>query len=443
MIIESINPNYVSRPSNDDQEYDTLCAQRMADLIKEYKSEYFPHILENQKPDLITILEEQEKEIQEPELGKPLPKSGRCQVRGWSLVYNTEMSCEDILKGLGKVKYGGLFSAFAVAHKPNDPETTDKVKHVHVGLFLRKVPKDLYYDAQKIKEVFKVPNPLLEDYIYPVAHDKLLKTRGSVCAKLSQLYDYCKNQEIHPEEDISEEAHFRFTPLTEMDTSKPHEYLHKKIIEEYLTVDDLEDLIESRETPTKLAAYALKKFDELEKMINKLSDIRAARRNREKYKIVKETYRDFQEANSKILDNQNDREIHNHVDNGNTGKSLFMKNEGRRRDIVIITSTKPSTIASIWNHRKHKRIIFNFTRGNAKNIPFRAIEALKDGVIAKDKYRTKMKVSDFNPSIVILSNEPIERYVEWTHDRLTVSHTTEESNYQFIEGYPEMTFLNE
>ena len=168
-------------------------------------------------------------------------------------------------------------------------------------------------------------------------------------------------------------------------------------------------------------------------MILKLDSIRAQRARRKQYSEDVKKYRPFQKDLTKILDTQNDRNIHNHCDDGCTGKNFWLDKENKRSDTLILQNAKTKNIAEAWNPRVHKRIIFDIPTGGAEYINSRAIESLKNGCIFSEKYKSKPKTSSFKPSIVILTNEPLRELdrLNWTEDRLTES-TTVKNNFEMI-----------
>lgn len=349
----------------------------------------------------------------------------RCQNRSWELVYDSPNFKLDEALSVLCSKTFGVYKAFAIRHKKDELNN-----HVHIGLIFRDKPQSrkFTWDPASLKDYFSVGDDK------PTLHSQLKCKKRDLGAKLQQYFDYCSDQEQHPDEDLSERAFHKWTPATEEDKSSPADLLALKI-RTGLTVEELEDMIDDPETPIKLYKEALRNFDIYEKMILKHDEIRAKRARRKQYQDDVKTYRPFQKELTYRLDHQNDRNIHNHHDGGCTGKNWWLDKEAKRRDTLILQNAKTKNIAEAWDPRVHKRIIFDIPRGGAEFINFRAIESLKNGCIFSEKYRSKPKQSSFKPAIVVLTNEPLSELavLNWTSDRLTSSTTSFADNYEFIE----------
>lgn len=349
----------------------------------------------------------------------------RCSNRSWELVYDAPNF--DLKEALSVLcgKTFGVYKAFAVKHKKDEMNN-----HVHIGLIFRDKPQSrkFTWDPASLKTYFSVGGDK------PTLHSQLKCKSRDLGAKLQKYFDYCSDQDQHPDEDISERAFHKWEPATEEDKTSPADLLVLKI-RTGLTVEELEDLIDDTETPIKLYKEALKNFDVYEKMILKHDEIRAKRVRRKQYEEDVKTYRPFQSKLTEILDTQNDRNIHNHVDDGCTGKNYWLDREAKRGDTLILQNAKTKNIAEAWDPRVHKRIIFDIPRGGAEFINSRAIESLKNGCIFSEKYRSKPKQSSFKPSIIVLTNEPLSQLerLNWTEDRLTSSTTHQSIDYKFQE----------
>lgn len=343
-------------------------------------------------------------------------QSARCQNRSWELVYD-DVTCIDLsllIKELAGKKYGCL-KAFAITH------TENKKTHVHVGFILRDKPKD--FNWVDVKEYFRIQKTT--DH-RPQIHVALKDKSKSFDKKLQTYYNYCVDQEKHPDQILSPAYLHKWKPKTEEELLAPSDCLTIKI-RDGLTQDDLDELIDSTDTPIKLFKEALKNYDVYVKMIDKLDEIRERKRQATLYQEQTKNYRPFQKALTEVLDSQDDRGIHCHYDNGKTGKNYWLDREGMRPDTLIMQSADTKRIAYAWNPRKHKRIIFDIPRGKMEYVNTSVIEKLKNGTLFSTMHYPKMKKSSFKPSIVILGNEEIGN--TWTDDRLTMSTTDDKFDF--------------
>lgn len=194
--------------------------------------------------------------------------------------------------------------------------------------------------------------------------------------------------------------------------------------------DELHDIYSDAQQGIQLRKYILSNYDKLVIMIDTHETIRDARRREQDYPVQSAGYRPFQKELAAVLDTQNDRNIHAHVDAGKTGKNHFCSTENLRSDTCVIQSAKTCDIAYVWNPKKHKRIIIDVPRGKMQYLNTSAIEKLKNGQIMSTKYRPKFKQSfGFKPTVLILGNELIPRET-WTDDRLTESWTSEDVGFE-------------
>lgn len=219
-------------------------------------------------------------------------------------------------------------------------------------------------------------------------------------------------------------------------TQTPKEALFTKVFAG-MTRDELDDLLDDDSTPFKLRCQALDNYDKLCKQIATMEVIQTRKRLRAAYKEKAAEYRPFQKALTEVLDTQDDRKIHVHVDDGNTGKNRWCETENYREDTCLVQSACTKDIAFVWDPKKHKRIIVDVPRGKMEYLNTSAIEKLKNGQIMSTKYTPVFKQSEFKPTIVILGNECIDRST-WTSDRLTESTTSAAADYeiQFDERVP-------
>ena len=211
---------------------------------------------------------------------------------------------------------------------------------------------------------------------------------------------------------------------TEEKKLSPKQIVRNAIQCEYITSEQFDDYCDGEASPWGLNVkwHALENYDKYLKIINKLSDIRDKRRLASYYDKTSKTYRPFQQSLSQILDEQDDRKIHCHVDAGNTGKNYFLDAESLRGDTLVVQSAETKRIAYAWNPKKHKRIIIDVPKNKMEYLNTSALEKLKNGCIFSTMHTPKMKKSEFKPSIVILGNEMVKN--TWTEDRLTCSTTT-------------------
>lgn len=339
----------------------------------------------------------------------------RCDVRAFEVIYDFDGELPD-QKAVCKLLCGkkhGLRYLFSVIH------TEEGKSHLHVGLVLRDRPTTLKWS--KLKEYFTVallPPPRL--------HGPLKNKSKDFEKKLQTYYNYCIDEKQHVGQEIHTPYLHKYVPKSEEEQMKPTDHL-TILIRKGLTLDELDELIDNPETSLPLFKEALSNHDKYLKMIEKLDEIRERKRQQLLYKEEAKLYRPFQAGLTKILDTQNDRNIHVHQDRGDTGKNFWLDREGMREDTVIMQSAATKRIAYMWNPRKHRRIIFDIPKGKMEFVNTSVIEKLKNGTLFSTMHYPKMKRSVFKPSIVILGNEMIEN--TWTEDRLTES-TVDKSDYQ-------------
>ena len=350
---------------------------------------------------------------------KPKPK-GRCEIRAFEIIFNDvakDLDQKALFKEFCGKQYG-VYAGFCVTH------TEEEDTHIHCGVILRDKPKKLKWSG--LKKYFTVgdviPNPKSQ---IPNQHGRLKNKSKNFERKLQTYYDYCVNQEKHEGQQIGEPYTYKWKPRTKSETAQdqPLEYLTDLIFND-LAVDELDDNIDESDVWTnKTRAYALRNYEKLEKMIDKLRDIRERKAMKKLYRKKKEGYRPFQKALTEILDNQNNRNIHNHYDDGKTGKNHWLDVETLRPDTVVLQSAETKRIAYYWDPQKHKRIIFDIPKHKMQYVNTSVIEKLKNGTLFSEMHHPKMKKSLFKPTIVILGNEQIPRE-SWTDDRATYSTTT-------------------
>lgn len=339
----------------------------------------------------------------------------RCEIRAFEVIYDdaTPQQMEAILKKLCSKQYG-IYKAFLIRH------TEDKKSHIHCGIILRDKPTKLYWKG--VKEYFTVCG------FVPREHGPLKNKSKKFDVKLQTYFNYCIDQDKHPGQIIGKPLLHKWKPAMPEDNIKPDDFLVNKI-RAGMTVDELEELIDNPDTDIKIYKQALKQFDVYEKMITKHEEIREKKRDAVLYREMAEEYRPFQAGLTKILDEQDDRNIHNHFDEGRTGKNYWLDREGMRPDTLVIQSADTKRIAYAWDHKKHKRIIIDIPKGKAEYLNTSAIEKLKNGFMFSTMHRPKPKRSTFKPAIVIISNEMVDSS-QWTSDRATFSSTSKKDGYQ-------------
>lgn len=343
------------------------------------------------------------------------PQKGRCQNQAFEVIindYDLNIPLKDTFEAFINLKHG-IYRGFAVPH------TKEGKTHVHMGLILREKPRDLKWT--EVTAYFKKAHK-------DVAQTDKLKDKSKCFKKkLQTYYDYTQNEEYHEGETIEPAYLYRWEPQTKEDKlqKKPELYIHTLIFED-LSIQELNENIDGHHETDwllKTRMYALKNYDNLSKMIEKLQDIRDARNQAELYEEKKKTYRPFQAALTTILDDQNDRNIHCHYDGGLTGKNYFVDVEGMRPDTLILQSAETKRIAFAWNPKIHKRIIFDIPKHKMKFVNTSVIEKLKNGTLFSSMHRPKMKKSLYKPSILLLGNERVP-HDSWTGDRATYSSTS-------------------
>ena len=358
-----------------------------------------------------------------------MSKSKICKSRAWNLVYDTgaEMDPKDLLKQLSEKKYG-CYMAFCVKH------VKDGKPHYHVGFITRDKVQMAW---SKVTSYWSLEGA-------PAKSSEPLKSKcRDMGKKLQVYYNYCVDESKHPEEEISVQWTHKWEPVAGADKDgkppKPQDVIMEKILDEEMTVDQLDQLLlnPNGDADLDLRKYALRHYDDLCQQIATMERLRQKVSLAKTYDDATKNYRPFQKGLKKILDTQNDRQIHCHVDKGNTGKNYFCDQEGLREDPLVCQSACPKDIAYAWNPKKHKRVIIDVPKGKMEYLNTSALEKLKNGFMFSTKYKPEVKKSLFKPTIVVLGNECIDGKI-WTSDRLTVS-TTDTVNYTLDEYEPEPT----
>lgn len=326
---------------------------------------------------------------------------------------------DSFLKAIHDMHHG-LYKGFVTVHEQG--ENT----HFHAGIILQSKPETMqwkqinsYFQRARGKGHTVQTAPLLCK----------VKGKGAFEKKLQQYYNYTIDATQHEGQVIQEPILYRFEPLSpeQIAQDKPLEFITALIFQD-LTTDELDSNIdESVIWSQKTRSYALRNYEKLEKMITTLEEIRARRKQAALYKEKAKTYRPFQSDLCKILDTQNDRQIHCHYDGGLTGKNTFVDIERMRPDTLVLQNSQTKRIAYVWNPKKHKRIIFDVAKNGMEYLNTNVIEKLKNGTLFSGMHHPKMKLSAFKPKILILGNEQVED--NWTEDRLTLS-TTNNKDYQ-------------
>lgn len=331
----------------------------------------------------------------------------RWEIRGIDIIYDDtkDITLEEIINHLKNLK-NGVHAGFIIRH------TEDKKNHIHCGIHLRDKPKTLYYqDLAKHFQYKKLKCRV----------QKLKNPSRSYSAKLQTYYDYCTDQEKHIGQLISEPLLHKWKPKTQEEKTNPEDYLFQKI-REGIQQSDIDLMIHDTSISLKLYKYIVKNYDKISRVVavhqDTLDHIEQAKLYQEEIK----NYRPFQDSLTKILNTQNDRNIHVHHDTGLTGKNHWLYIESMRSDTLILQSAQTKRIAAAWNPKQHRRIIFDIPRGKMEFLNTSAIEKLKNGVIFSTMHNPKMKKSSFKPSIVIVGNEQLPPG-KWTTDRMTASTT--------------------
>lgn len=344
--------------------------------------------------------------------------SKRCEIRSFEIIYESPDNLFDLPKlceDLQKKEYG-VYKGFLITHK-----VLKKGTHCHVGIILRDKPRNLKWtDVSKYFEIEGLT----------VKHSAALKSKSNnFSKKLQTYYNYCVDVDKHPDQTISKPHLHKWAPSSPDDKLTPDKFLQQQILNNKLDLESLDNLITDPDVSLNIRCQALKNYDVYEKMITKLEQILLARDQAKLYKESVQEYRPFQKELTKILDTQNDRNIHNHCDQGKTGKNYWLDRENMRTDTCVIQSAETKRIAYAWNPKKHKRIIIDVPKGKAEYINTSALEKLKNGCIFSTMHRPVLKKSHFKPSIVILTNEMVQPK-NYTEDRMTYSTTTTEE-YEF------------
>ena len=341
--------------------------------------------------------------------------------RALELIYNTELKpdLKKLTKWLCQTKHGVLKGFFY-------PHTEDEKTHVHIGFVVRVRKLDTTWEA--LLATYEHP-----EYGRPKQFGKLTEPKKDFDVKLQSYWNYCTDESKHVGQTLGEPHLHKWIPKTkeQLEQGNPGTFLEHRIFEG-LTLDELDDHIDRSKTWTlSVRSYGLRNYDKLEKMIEKLTEIRDRRTQAALYKDKVKTYRSFQTELTAILDDQNDRNIHCHYDKGLTGKNHFIDIEGMRQDTLIMQSAETKRIAFAWNPKKHRRIIFDIPKHKMEFINTSVIEKLKNGTLFSTMHHPKMKKSHFKPSILILGNEQLDS-LNWTEDRATYSTTNKASGYALI-----------
>ena len=355
---------------------------------------------------------------------KKVKQRKRCKARAFELIYNVppDTSVEDVFKRLKNKKYG-VYKGFGTIHEFTSPKKGEKT-HLHIGIVLRqKEITDLYWDQLKdyfsisldVKLTLTPEGPKESLRLVPYEHGLLENKSPNFDKKLQTYWDYCTDQLKHPGQTIHPPY------CTSQWVPKKHEEKDPsghaiKLIRAGLTVLQLEELIDTPETTEKLFKELLSKYDIYVKMIEKLGEIREAKRQRAEYERMFDTLNKWQKDLFEWWEGQDDREIFAHCDDGNTGKNYFTDVISMRGDTLILQTASCKRIAYAWNPLIHKRIIFDIPRGKMRDLDTTVIEKLKNGTLFSTMHHPKLKKSRFKPKILILGNEEISD--NWTSGRL-------------------------
>ncbi len=188
---------------------------------------------------------------------------------------------------------------------------------------------------------------------------------------------------------------------------------------------------EGDEYPLRFRRWGMQNRAKVEKQVTDYEEFCYLMAQEAQYPKVRATYRPFQEELALFLDTPSDRTIRLHVDTGNTGKSMFTRNEGTREDTLFLSIAKGKDIAKVYDEKKHRRVIILVPRNGMKYIRSQGpvIEAIKDGLIFSGKYLPRAKIASSPTAVVILGNEDME-YSTWTEGRMEKSWTSAETGYE-------------
>lgn len=347
------------------------------------------------------------------------PKRTRWEIRGLDIIFDntTNITLQEILEHLKKLK-NGIHACFIIRHTENNKN------HIHCGIHLRDKPKSLYYQTLSKHFQFKTLKCRVQ---------KLKNPSRSFSAKLQTYYDYCMDESKHEGQIISNPLLHKWIPLKEEEKIKPKHYIYNKIRLGF-EQEDLDKMILDETLSLKLFIYITENYNKIIDTIEIYNDCKISQKQAQCYLEETKKYRPFQKSLTDILNNQNDRHIHIHYDDGNTGKNFWLDIESMRTDTLILQNSKTKRIAAAWNPKKHKRIIFDIPKGKMEFLNTSVIENLKNGTVFSTMYHPKMKQSLFKPSIIILGNEQLPIYTRtgnrrWTEGRQTQSTT---NNNDFI-----------
>ena len=351
-----------------------------------------------------------------------LPKHIRCRKKGWNVIYNIPKNTKNAGEAISAElrEKMNIYRMFSVKHIALRKTESD---HIHVAVYLRETPSTWYWD--RLYDYFTS-----KSFGRPGSVNPLLKERGSIDSKLQQYYDYCMDEKQHEEQTIDETFLWRFTPQTRLSRMTPTQYWQTKI-REGLTLIQLEDALVSPELSLNLWGEISKNFKKYEAQIANLKRVQRLKLNREKYLKLEKEARPFQKDLSGILDTQNGRQAHQHSDTGDTGKNWFIRWQRLRRDTLYLQNAESKRIAYAWDPLVHTRIIFDIPKHKMKYLNMSVIESLKNGQIFSSFKDPLSKISDFNPSILVLGNEELtlDQVQEHTKGRWTMS-TTSKKDYE-------------
>ena len=124
------------------------------------------------------------------------------------------------------------------------------------------------------------------------------------------------------------------------------------------------------------------------------------------------------------LTQQTDRKVSWIYDpKGNTGKSVFSRYMIAKYRAIRFTNAKTADIALAYNGEEV--VIFDFARCINGNVNYGAIEHLKNGMIFSSKYRSKSRIFEKSPKIIILANFPPDT-TQLSEDRWDIHDWSEE-----------------
>lgn len=138
------------------------------------------------------------------------------------------------------------------------------------------------------------------------------------------------------------------------------------------------------------------------KEFKKYDEIVKERNVKDKWKKDNLNLRNWQRQCVQKLDIQNDRQILWYVDfEGGRGKTWLAKWLVANRDAFYMINGKSADVAHAYNGESY--VVFDFTRDYKEYINYSIIEQMKNGLVFKSKYESKMMFTE-PAKVVVFSN---------------------------------------